>query len=147
MANKSAISRITVEAKAGNLSLIRKFINTGMKAQGFPHEKISAMKVCVTEHCENIIKHAYGAGGGSVTIVMELNMPSAKITALDSGARFDITKYNLPDTALRIKKGMGGRMGLKTILALCDKVSYSRKKGINENVFILGREKKGRVKK
>ena len=144
---KPETSGIKVDAKPHNLGLIRKFINTGMKKQGFPQEKISALKVSLTEHCENLIRHAYGRKTGSMEIKMELKFPAARITVLDSGPGFDMTAYEIPDTSRRLKKGLGGKMGLKTILALCDRVEYRRRHSHNENIFILGRKKNGKVKK
>lgn len=128
---------IKVEAKESNLGLIRKFIGDRMRETGFPKEKILAMAVAVTEHCENLIRHAYTRQTGIVGLKLELKYPEAKITAQDSGPRFNMMEKKIPDTSLRVKKGLGGKMGIKTILALCDAVEYKRIKGRNENTFII----------
>ena len=128
---------IKVEAKESNLGLIIKFIGDSMRETGFPKEKILAMAVAVTEHCENLIRHAYAKHTGIVGIKLELKYPEAKITAQDSGPRFNMMKQKIPDTSLRVKKGLGGKMGIKTILALCDSVEYKRIKERNENTFII----------
>ena len=137
MKSKPEISGLNVAAKERNLGLIRKFIGAGMKNSRFPRKKISALAVSVTEHCENLIRHAYKKKSGKVGLKLELKYPEAKITALDSGPRFDMTKQKIPDTSRRLKKGLGGKMGIKTILALCDAVEYKRKNGRNENTFIV----------
>jgi len=59
MKSKPEISGLNVAAKERNLGLIRKFIGAGMKNSRFPRKKISALAVSVTEHCENLIRHAY----------------------------------------------------------------------------------------
>jgi anti-sigma regulatory factor (Ser/Thr protein kinase) len=140
-------AEIKVDAKEGNLALIRKFIGDNMKDTGFPRKKTSALAVSVTEHCENLIKHAYAKKSGKVGLKMELKYPVVKITALDSGPRFNMTEQKIPDTSLRLKKGLGGKMGIKTILALCDAVEYKRKNGRNENTFIVLAKKSGKGKK
>lgn len=147
MLKKAETSGIKVEANLQNLGLIRKFINTGMKVHGFGQEKVSAMKVSLTEHCENLIRHAYKKKPGAVELIMELKYPAAVITAIDAGPEFDMTALELPDTSRRLKKGLGGKMGIKSILALCDSVEYKRKNGRNENTFIIGKDKTKKVKK
>jgi len=147
MPSKAEVSELKVDAKAQNLGVIRKFINSAMKNQGFAQDKISALKVSITEHCENLIRHAYAEKPGKIDIIMKLNYPAAEITVLDSAPRFDMTAYEIPDTSRRLKKGLGGKMGIKTIKALCDRVLYKRKKNYNENTFIIGKNKKGKVNK
>ncbi|MCE5300703.1 MAG: ATP-binding protein [Spirochaetia bacterium] len=147
MQNNAKISRLNVEAAACNLRLIRKFIGDSMKNEGFPRRKISAMAVSVTEHCENLIRHAYRKKSGKVALALELKYPEAKLTALDSGPRFNMLEQKLPDTSQRLKKGLGGKMGIKTILASCDAIGYKRMNGCNENTFIVRVKKPGKVKK
>jgi len=144
--DEPARSAIKVEAKEHNLSLIRKFIKEGMKKKGFPALSVSALKVAVTEHCENLIRHSYGKKSGTVELKLDVKYPAAKITAIDNGKKFDMIRYRVPDTHKRVKKGLAGKMGIKTILALCDAVLYRRKNGRNVNIFVV-LAKTGRGKK
>lgn len=137
-------AEIKVDAKEGNLGLIRKFIGDNMKGTGFPRKKISALAVSITEHCENLIRHAYTGKTGKVALKLELKYPAAKITAQDAGPRFDMMEQKIPDTSQRLKKGLGGKMGIKTILALCDEVEYKRLCGRNENTFIVRAKSPGK---
>ena len=139
-------AEIKVDAKEGNLGLLRKFIGDNMKDLGFPRKKISALAVSVTEHCENLIRHAYAEKTGKVSLKLELKYPEAKIIAQDEGQRFNMKEQKIPDTSRRIKKGLGGKMGIKTILALCDAVEYKRINGRNENTFIVRAENPGKGK-
>jgi len=134
---KTGTALLKIDAKKENLGLIRKFIHVSMRKSGFPGKKISALAVSLTEHCENLIRHAYAKKRGKVELQMKLNYPVAKITALDRGPMFNMNKISIPDTARRVKNGQGGKMGVKTILALCDRVEYKRKDGYNENSFIV----------
>jgi anti-sigma regulatory factor (Ser/Thr protein kinase) len=146
MPNKTEISKLNVAASARNLGLIRKFISSGMKSAGFPRKKISALEVAVTEYCENLIRHAYKKKSGKVELKLNLKYPAAKITALDYGKKFDMIRYKIPDTHKRVRKGLGGKMGIKTMLALCDAVLYKRNNGHNENTFIVLAKKPGKGK-
>jgi anti-sigma regulatory factor (Ser/Thr protein kinase) len=138
---------MTVEAKEENLGLVRSFIGAGMKKKGFPENDISALKLAVTEHFENLIRHAYGKKRGTAGIEMELKKPAARITVRDEGPAFDMRGYEVPDTFKRVKKGLGGKMGIKTILALCDAVEYRRKNKRNENSFIIRGSRPGKREK
>ena len=139
-------AEIKVDAIEGNLALIRKFIGDNMKNAGFPRKKISALAVCVTEHCENLIRHAYAKKTGKVWLKLEVKYPEAKIKAQDAGTRFNMKEQKIPDTSQRVKKGLGGKMGIKTILALCDNVEYKRINGRNENTFIVRAKNPGKGK-
>lgn len=138
---KALRKNFTAVMKAGangkNLGAIRKFIYEGMKKCGFSRKKTFALGVSATEHCENLISHAYAGKAGKIELRLEVKYPQAKLTALDSGHEFNMKKKSLPDTALRVKRGLAGKMGIKTILALCDMVEYARKDGHNENSFIV----------
>jgi anti-sigma regulatory factor (Ser/Thr protein kinase) len=140
-------AEIKVDAVTVNLGLIRRFIGDNMKNTGFPRKKISALSVSVTEHCENLIRHAYAKKTGKVALKLELDYPEAKITALDAGPRFNMKEQKIPDTSLRLKKGLGGKMGIMTILALCDNVEYKRINGRNKNTFIVRVKNPGKGKK
>lgn len=146
MPDKTGISRLNVEASARNLGLIRKFIGAGMNNSGFPRRKISAMAVSATEHCENLIRHAYAKKSGKVALTLEVKYPEAKLTALDTGPRFNMLEQEMPDTSLRLKKGLGGKMGIKTMLASCDEIGYKRMNGCNENTFIVRVKNPGKGK-
>ncbi len=139
-------AEIKVDAAEDNLGLIRRFIGDNMKNTGFPRKKISALSVSITEHCENLIKHAYAKKAGKVALKLELKYPEAKITALDKGPRFNMKEQKIPDTSRRLKNGLGGKMGIKTILALCDNVEYRRINGRNKNTFTVRAEKSGKGK-
>ncbi|HNZ29812.1 MAG TPA: ATP-binding protein [Candidatus Goldiibacteriota bacterium] len=143
----TAESAIIADANVHNLAFIRRWISSAMKKQGFAPDDISPIKVSVTEHCENIIKHAYADKPGKVEIIIRLDYPRAGITVVDSGPAFDMTGYKPRDISKRIKEGIGGNMGIKTIMTLCTEVKYRRVKNRNENTFIIKAKKTGKVKK
>ncbi len=143
----TAESAIIAEANVHNLAFIRRWIGSAMKKQGFAPDEISAIKVSVTEHCENLVRHAYAHKPGKVEIIIRLGYPRADVTVVDSGPAFDMTKYKPKDLSKRIKQGIGGNMGIKTIMTLCTEVRHRRVKNRNENTFIIKAKKTGKVKK
>jgi len=135
--HKTKPALLRVDANEHNLSIIRKFINVRMKKSGFSAHKTAALVVSVIEHCENLIRHAYSEKDGEIELKLEIKRPAARITILDNGPEFNLKKKRIPNISLRLKNGFGGKMGIKTIMALCDKVEYKRKDGYNENTFII----------
>ncbi len=128
---------LKTEAKAGNLGAVRKFITASMKKAGFSAMKTAALNVSAVEHFENLIRHAYAGEGGKAVMKIEIKHPEARLSVLDYGPLFDMRKKRIPDISKRLKNGLGGKMGIKTILSLCDRVEYRRTAGCNENVFIV----------
>ena len=128
---------LTLSAEKNSPVIVRRFLEEVMEESGFSGHKYSGLEVSVTEHIENLIRHAYKGKSGEITVVAEIKYPEAKITINDKGPAFNMKKKKLPNLPGRIKKGLGGKMGIKTILSMCDTVKYRRVKGANENVFII----------
>ena len=127
-------------AEKKKLDDIRKLIGTALHKHGFSPNKIAGMEISVVEHCENLIKHAYvGNKGdkGDIKIHAEIKHPVAKIRISDSAPAFNMFKAKLPELSERIKKGIGGKMGIRIIMSMCTDVKYARKNGRNENTFIM----------
>jgi anti-sigma regulatory factor (Ser/Thr protein kinase) len=129
--------RIKVSADKHSLNMIRQAIGDAMKTRGFSTLKTAGMEVSVIEHCENLIKHVYAAGGGGISIEMKLKYPVAMVRITDTGPEFNMLEAKLPALSGRIAKGLGGKMGIRTILLMCDEVKYRRRGSVNENVFII----------
>ena len=127
-------------AEKKKLDEIRKLISSALHKHGFSPGKIAGVEIAVVEHCENLIKHAYAGNKGekgTVDIQMEIKHPVAKIKISDSAPEFNMHHAKLPELSERIKKGIGGKMGVRIIMSMFDEVKYLRKNGHNVNVFII----------
>ena len=134
---KKGMVRLGLPAEKQNLEIIRKTISNIMKDYGFTRNKISGLEVSIVEHCENLIKYAYAGRTGYINVEAHLKFPVAEIKITDTAAEFNMLKAELPQLAERIKKGIGGKMGIRTIISMCDEVKYERKSGKNINTFII----------
>lgn len=128
---------MSVPAEKKNLHVIRELLRIAMKDAGFSFRKTANLELSVIEHCENLIKYAYTNGDGEIKIKADLRYPVAKIIVKDTEREFDMSKQKLPELSGRIVRGIGGKMGIRTILSMCDEIKYKRKNGHNENIFII----------
>jgi anti-sigma regulatory factor (Ser/Thr protein kinase) len=134
---KPGMLKLRLPMEKQNLSNIRKTVSYVLKDSGFSHDKISGIEVSIVEHCENIIKYAYAGRTGYIDVEVEAKLPVAKVKIIDNARAFNMLKAELPSISERIKKGVGGKMGIRTILSMCDKVVYKRTGNKNENTFII----------
>jgi anti-sigma regulatory factor (Ser/Thr protein kinase) len=56
-----------------------------LSAVGAAPRTVADLLVAVGEACTNAVEHAYGAGGGTVTVHMELQLPDVLATIRDTG--------------------------------------------------------------
>lgn len=124
-------------AEKKKLDDIRKIIGSALHKNGFTAAKIAGLEISVVEHCENLIKHAYNGSRGDIEVEAEINYPEAKVKISDTAPAFNMFKQELPELSERLKKGLGGKMGIRIILSMCDDVEYERKAGHNVNTFII----------
>jgi anti-sigma regulatory factor (Ser/Thr protein kinase) len=62
---------------------------------------VADLLVAVGEACANAVEHAYGPGGGTVTVRLELQMPDVLATVCDTG------HWRAPRIANRENRGRG----------------------------------------
>jgi anti-sigma regulatory factor (Ser/Thr protein kinase) len=128
---------VVYPAEKKKLDEIRKMIGTALHKNGFSSGKIAGLEISVVEHCENLIKHAYAGIKGDIKIDADIKHPEARIRISDTAPAFNMFKAKLPELSERLKKGLGGKMGIRIILSMCDEVEYNRKNGYNENTFVI----------
>jgi len=128
---------VVFPAEKKRLEDIRRLIGNAMHRNGFSAAKTAGLEISVVEHCENLIKHAYNASKGDIKIDADIKFPEARIKIADTAPAFNMFKAKLPELPERLKKGLGGKMGIRIILSMCDDVEYERKGGYNVNTFVI----------
>jgi len=136
---------ITAVAEPQNLKAIRVFFEEAARGN-LGQEDIYYMQVCLNEICENIIRHGYEEGKEeTINIKLRFDENSVKIIVVDKGKPFNLLEYDPIDTSTLIKKGIKGKLGIRTVKTICDKIYYKRLKGKNQVVLIKKRRKKSPV--
>lgn len=76
---------LVLPALPWSLRDIRLAVRRWLSAVGAGPRAVADLLVAIGEACSNAIEHAYGAGGGSVAIHLELQLPDVLATIRDTG--------------------------------------------------------------
>jgi anti-sigma regulatory factor (Ser/Thr protein kinase)/putative methionine-R-sulfoxide reductase with GAF domain len=76
---------LVVAALPWSLRDIRVAVRRWLSAVGAAPRTVADLLVAVGEACTNAVEHAYGPGGGTVTVHMELQLPDVLATVRDTG--------------------------------------------------------------
>jgi anti-sigma regulatory factor (Ser/Thr protein kinase) len=135
----SDYKKIELKADTTGLDSGRDFLVDVLVGAMTDSETTFALTTSYLELFENIIRHGYAGAAGSVIVEIDADPKTVKITVTDFCRPFSILEYKDVGQAEMIKKGIAGKMGIKTILTLCDKVEYSRMGDKNVHVLIKNR--------
>ena len=128
-------------AEDRSLRVIRNFFTDALKNL-FAHDDVIYLEMCLNEMCENIIKHAYTPENpGPISIRMKVDDNAVKITVIDRGRPFSVLDYDPMDKSILVEKGIKGKLGIRAIKTVCDRIFYKRLKGKNKTVMIRRRKK------
>ncbi|HRU39856.1 MAG TPA: ATP-binding protein, partial [Candidatus Goldiibacteriota bacterium] len=133
------IFSLATTADARNVAVIRNFFAEALR-NVFGEEDIIYIEMCLNEMCENIIRHAYGEGhSGPISIRMKTSRERVEISVIDRGKPFNVLDFEPPDNRVLVEQGIKGKLGIKMMRKICDKILYKRLKGKNKTVFIRKR--------
>jgi len=108
--------RLTIPAKAEYITLGRLALTGIARLRPLDAEDLGDLKLALTEACTNSVKHAYGAGGGTVGITYELYDDRLVVEVVDHGEGFGPAAGDAPDG-----DGLGeSGLGLAIIKAVSD---------------------------
>jgi serine phosphatase RsbU (regulator of sigma subunit)/anti-sigma regulatory factor (Ser/Thr protein kinase) len=123
--------KLTLPAESRNLIKVRSFVVRLGRKMGLLEKQVSELKLAVDEACSNIIRHAYGGGGGTFTIEMTRLESAVEIRIIDRGAEFDWNSVLEPDLYKYVETRRKGGLGIWLIKKLIDEVEYKRVDGSN----------------
>jgi anti-sigma regulatory factor (Ser/Thr protein kinase) len=127
-------------AEHRSLVIIRAFFTDALK-NIFMHDDVVYLEMCLNEMCENIIKHAYAPEkSGPISIKMKVDDRAVKIAVIDRGKPFNVLDYDPIDKDTLVEEGIKGKLGIRTMKTVCDKITYKRLKGKNKTTFIRFRK-------
>jgi anti-sigma regulatory factor (Ser/Thr protein kinase) len=76
---------LVMPALPWSLRDIRVAVRRWLSAVGAAPRTVADLLVAVGEACTNAVEHAYGPGGGTVTVHIELQLPDVLATVWDTG--------------------------------------------------------------
>jgi serine/threonine-protein kinase RsbW len=107
--------RLTLPARAENLTVVRHVLGALAEALDLPREVTADMRLAVTEACSNVVRHAYGDETGNIDVVVRSGGAALEVIVTDTGRGIGPSL----DTA-------GPGLGLPLIAALADSLEIER---------------------
>lgn len=132
-------NKIKVKADTAGLDEGRDFVVRLLTDLLANSEITFALTTSYLEMFENIIRHGYAGAGGDVIVEVFGNEKTIGIAITDSAPPYKILDYRDVGQAEMIKHGISGKMGIKTIMTLCDKVEYTRDGQTNKHILLKNR--------
>ena len=119
------VVRLSFPAKPDYLLLARLALAGVARSLPVGPELLADLKLAVTEACGNAVRHAYGAGEGSVDVAFVLADDRLEVIVEDEGAGIGLPVEELtaetPELALS-EDGAHGGMGMAIIRAVVDEL-------------------------
>jgi serine/threonine-protein kinase RsbW len=114
--------RLTIPARPEYITLCRLALTGLSGMRPFSEELLADLKLALTEACSNSVRHAYGADGGLVEIVYDLQPDRLVIEVTDEGEGFD------PSAAASSGDDLSeGGLGIAIIRAIADEVEIGKR--------------------
>ncbi len=126
---------LVVPAKEKFLGVVRGFL-TGPIERKLRSPDVSYLELCLNEICENIIEHGYKGDEGKIIIRLVIGTKKVVITVIDRAAPFNIIEYKPPDKKELLEKGIKGKLGIRAVKNICDKIYYKRLKNKNSLTMV-----------
>jgi len=107
--------RLTLPARRENVAVVRHVLGALAEALDLPPAVTEDVRLAVTEACTNVVRHAYGARGGDIDVVVRPSGRALEVIVTDAGRGIGPS----PDTS-------GPGLGLPLIAALADSLEIHR---------------------
>jgi len=98
---------------------------------GLPEARGLDVKLAVEEALLNVCIHAYGTGGGDLTLRTERTGEGFVVEIEDSGSPFDPLSVAAPDTSAPLESREVGGLGILLVRRVTDLVRWRREAGRN----------------
>jgi len=119
------VVRLSFPAKPDYLLLARLALAGVARSLPVGPELLADLKLAVTEACGNAVRHAYGAGEGSVDVAFVVAEDRLEMIVEDEGAGIGLTLEELPAEAadaVPAEAPPDGGMGIAIIRAIVDEL-------------------------
>jgi len=129
---------LTLNVSGQRLPVIRAFVVT-VASLYFSRDSIHPLEMCVNEMCENIVRHAYNGGSGYLKIRLKIDARKMSVIIIDRGEKFDPREYRHMTNRELVENEIKGKLGIRTIKVMCNRLQYERLKNKNKTVLIRKR--------
>ena len=123
----------TYRATVENIGAATGFVEAALEEAGCPMKTLMQISMAMDEMFGNIVRYAYGAGGGDATVRVEVDERTriAQITLIDSGVPFNPLAVEKPDTTKPAEERPIGGLGIFLVRNTMDDMAYEYRDGCN----------------
>jgi serine/threonine-protein kinase RsbW len=118
--------RLRIPARAEYVALARLALSGLADIAALPEELVADLKLALTEAVSNSVRHAYGEGGGFVSVAYELGRDSLAVEVVDDGEGFDPER----PPALEGEELTEGGLGIAIIRTIADDFELDSQPGV-----------------
>lgn len=115
------VVKLSFPAKADYLLLARLALAGLARSVPVDEETLADLKLAVTEACGNVVRHAYGAGEGTVTVAFVVADDRLDMVVEDEGSGIVLPQQEEPE----LVEPLEGGMGMAIIRAVIDELEVS----------------------
>lgn len=116
----AVMAELRVASEPGSLRLVRAVVHSAMQMLEADAEVTECVVLAVNEACANVIRHAYGTGGGELVLQILNNQDEVKFRLLDYAPPVDRSRVCPPAPgALR-----PGGLGIHLIRQIMDQAEF-----------------------
>jgi anti-sigma regulatory factor (Ser/Thr protein kinase) len=132
------MSKRIFQARTEELPNVLAFAEEMLEQAGAPMKTVIALSVAIEEVFVNVARYAYPGGEGDVTLDIDFDEGTRKITfrLCDRGIPFDPLKKPDPDITLSAEDRDIGGLGIFITRQTMDEVSYAYENGENHLTMI-----------
>ena len=118
--------RLRIPARAEYIALSRLALSGLADIVALPEELLADLKLALTEAVSNSVRHAYGEGGGFVSVAYELSGGALAVEVVDDGEGFDPER----PPALEGEELTEGGLGIAIIRTIADDFELDSRPGV-----------------
>lgn len=130
------VFKIDIDAKFDSLPIIREFLKNSLNINNLSESDIYDLELCVEELCSNITKYGYDGENGKIHLKVIIDDRKIKIIVIDNAKPFNILEYEPLDKQNLLNGAIKGKLGIRTIKTICEKINYKRLKNKNKTELI-----------
>lgn len=120
----SSVRELHIAATLANLATVAEFVAACCEQWRIAENNCFKIQLAIDEAVTNIIEHAYGGGGGEITLRCWVAEHHFYVQLRDRGRAFDPAETPLPNTSGTLAERETGGLGIYFMHKLMDEVHF-----------------------
>jgi len=136
--NVENMSKCIIEKKVlpADIEEMSNLSDLALKKLDIPETARQELMMALDEAITNIVLHGYSGKKGNVKIIIDRVNDCVTVELIDSGVKFDPTRYPELDVNVPIEERKAGGMGVELVRKFTDETRYYHRDGANHFILI-----------